>query len=82
MIEKIKTNLVLILTAAVGILAALFLGQKRKTAKVESELAGAVAQTGIALNDKDRDYAKHDSDAADADYARKLEEYHSSKHDV
>ena len=77
MIEKLKSYLnsiqsyaILILTASIGIVTALLFNQKKKTAQVEAELAGAITNTEIKLNDQAREAAKTNADNLVAEYER------------
>jgi len=62
MIEKIKSYGAAIITAVIGILAALLFRQSKKTAEVQSELNHEKATTEIKLNDQAREAAKQSAD--------------------
>lgn len=79
MIEKIKSYGILILTAVIGILSALFLRQSRKTSKAESELANALADNKIQGVDHDREIAKHNADALVKSYDELKSEYDENR---
>jgi hypothetical protein len=60
--EKVKSNLIWILTAIAGIATALLFRQSKKTAEVQSELNHEKATTEIKLNDQAREAAKQSAD--------------------
>jgi hypothetical protein len=76
---KVKSNVLWILAAIAGIATALLFRQSRKTEKAEAELASSVAKTEIKLNDKDREYAHSDTEAAVADYLTLKREYDENR---
>jgi len=78
-LNNIQSYALAILTAVAGIAMALLFRQKKKTEQVESELAGAITNTEIKLNDQAREAAKENADALIADYARKRAEYDENR---
>lgn len=75
MIDKVKLYVaviqkyaLLILGGALGLVTALLLRQSRKTDAVKSELAGALNDTEIKLNDQAREAARANADALVYDY--------------
>lgn len=74
MLEKIKSYLSYASGLAILVLSALFFSQKRKTERVESELASAITKTEISLNDQATEAARTHAD-------RLVEDYEKSKRD-
>ncbi len=86
MVDKIKSmwswftsNTSFFLLAIIGILSAILVHKNKKTDKIKSDLADAITKSNLVSNDKDREYAKKDSDSADVDYARKRAEYDENR---
>lgn len=79
MIEKIKGYFNYFLGGLALILAGLLFRQRLKTSKAESDLVQALTKSKLIENDKDREYAKEDADAANADYDRLKREYDENR---
>lgn len=80
MIDKIKSYGILILTAVIGILSALFLRQSRKTSKAESELVNAIADNKIQGVDHDKELAKAHADDLVDSYTELKSKYDAASH--
>ena len=68
--ERLKNAMSYLFGLATLILGALYFGQKRKTERVESELAHEKSTTEITLNEEARKAAKSTADDLLANYER------------